>query len=189
MLAELEKVLDRLNRDRHTALKESWRHRTRVVTRQTLIKGAARFCPRKHTKWSNCPARVSLAGFLSSSHATSIAGSAIKMFWSPLTGTTTFSGIFKELATLTRTNVCALKHLGGVCWISTKSLEWRRAGATERQDEKCPLIVRDRKPLFAQDHLIVGASSVDPELRILAKALCLMVVLKMGGSHELVEKI
>ena len=62
----------------------------------------------------------------------------------------------------------------------------------ERQREKIrkgPLVVRDRELPFAEDLITDEAGVVDPHLRVLTKVSCLVDVLRMVGSNELIEKL
>ena len=62
----------------------------------------------------------------------------------------------------------------------------------QREREKIrkgPLVVRDPEHPFAEDLITAEAGVVDPQLPILTKVSCLVDVLKIGGSYELVEKL
>ena len=62
----------------------------------------------------------------------------------------------------------------------------------ERQMEKIrkgPLLVRDREHPFAEDLVTHKAGAVDPQFPVLTKVLCLVDVLRMGASYELIEKL
>ena len=62
----------------------------------------------------------------------------------------------------------------------------------ERQREKIregTLVVRNREHLFAEDLITDEASVTAPQLPVLTKVYCLVDALKMGGSHELIEKL
>ena len=62
----------------------------------------------------------------------------------------------------------------------------------ERQREKiilAPLVVRDREYPFREDLIPDASGNVDPQLPMLAKVLCLVDALQLGGSYELVEKL
>ena len=54
---------------------------------------------------------------------------------------------------------------------------------------KSPLVVHDCQHPFAEDLISDGTCVVDPQLPLLTKVSCLVDVLKMGGSYELVEKL
>ena len=63
---------------------------------------------------------------------------------------------------------------------------------TDRQRDKimlAPLAVRDREYPFREDLNPDASRNVDPQLPVLAKVLCLVDALQLGGSYELVEKI
>ena len=62
----------------------------------------------------------------------------------------------------------------------------------ERQREQItngPLVARDRENPFAEDLIADEAGVVDPQLPILTKVSCLVDVLRMGGSYELIDKL
>ena len=54
---------------------------------------------------------------------------------------------------------------------------------------KGPLVVRDGEHPFAEDLITDEAGVVDPQLPVLTKVSCLVDVLKMGDSYELIEKL
>ena len=62
----------------------------------------------------------------------------------------------------------------------------------ERQKEKIrksPLVIRDREHPLAEDLITDEGGVVDPQLPLLTKVSCLVDVLKMGGSYELIKKL
>ena len=62
----------------------------------------------------------------------------------------------------------------------------------ERQREKtilAPIVVRDRGYPFWEDLIPDASGNVDPQLPMFAKVSCLIDVLHLGGSYELVEKL
>ena len=66
------------------------------------------------------------------------------------------------------------------------------ADELERQREKIqkgPLVVRICEHPFAEDLITDDAGVIDLQLPVLAKVLCLVDAMKMGGSYGLVEKL
>ena len=62
----------------------------------------------------------------------------------------------------------------------------------ERQREKIkkgPFVIRDREHPFAEDLITDEAGVIEPQLPVLAKVLCLVDAMNMGGSYRLVEKL
>ena len=62
----------------------------------------------------------------------------------------------------------------------------------ERQREKIkkgPLVVRHRQHPFAEDLITDEAGFLDPQLPVLTKVSCLVDVLRMAGSYELIQKL
>ena len=51
------------------------------------------------------------------------------------------------------------------------------------------LVVRDREHPFAEDLITDEADVVDPQLPVLTKVSCLVDVMRMGSSYELIEKL
>ena len=64
--------------------------------------------------------------------------------------------------------------------------EWKRRMG---KIKKGPLVVRDREHPIAEDLITDEAGFVDPQLPVLTKVSCLVHVLRMGGSYELIEKL
>ena len=52
-----------------------------------------------------------------------------------------------------------------------------------------PLVVRDREHPFAEDLITDEVGVVDPQLPVLTKLSCFVDALRMGGSHEQIEKL
>ena len=62
----------------------------------------------------------------------------------------------------------------------------------ERQREKIrkgPLVVRNREHPFAENLITDEAGVVDPHSPVLTKVSCLMDMLRMEGSYELIEEL
>ena len=51
------------------------------------------------------------------------------------------------------------------------------------------MVVRDREYPFSEDAIVDETGAVDPNLGVMAKVSCLMEVLRLGGSYELVYQL
>ena len=52
-----------------------------------------------------------------------------------------------------------------------------------------PLVVLDRENPFREELIPDASGNVDPQLPTMAKVLCLVEALQLGGSYEIVQKL